>query len=240
MQIKRGDKGKEVKLIQEWLNLHGIFVDIDGVFGPATETAVKRFQREHAHLGMDGVVDEQTMASLAWPLERAMKQVPPQTAVGLTIVEVARRHLYEHPREIGGPNAGPWVRAYCAGNDGPKWLWCAGFVCTVLEQAYKAHDQKPPFPQTYSCDAIAKMSSTKMVCVGGGEQAIDKKLRAGSIFLIRKSPTDWIHAGIVTRFGTGEIFETIEGNSNDEGSRNGHEVCARIRSYSQRIDFIPV
>ncbi len=40
----RGSNGKKVKLIQEWLCLHGFNIAIDGDFGPATEFAVKAFQ----------------------------------------------------------------------------------------------------------------------------------------------------------------------------------------------------
>lgn len=34
---KKGDKGKEVKKIQEWLCYHGYGLYIDSDFGPATE-----------------------------------------------------------------------------------------------------------------------------------------------------------------------------------------------------------
>jgi hypothetical protein len=36
-----------------------------------------------------------------------------------------------------------------------------------------------------------------------------------------------------------EVFETIEGNTNDEGSREGYEVCHRVRGYGSK-DFILV
>ncbi|MGH7233483.1 MAG: peptidoglycan-binding domain-containing protein [Nitrospiraceae bacterium] len=43
--ISRGSKRKDiVRLVQEWLNLHGSRISIDGEFGPATEAAVKEFQ----------------------------------------------------------------------------------------------------------------------------------------------------------------------------------------------------
>ena len=34
-----------------------------------------------------------------------------------------------------------------------------------------------------------------------------------------------------------ETFDTIEANTNDEGSANGYEVCARNRAFSGQIDF---
>ncbi len=42
--------------------------------------------------------------------------------------------------------------------------------------------------------------------------------------------------GIVLRAAE-EVFETIEGNTNDEGSREGYEVCQRVRGYPGK-DFI--
>ena len=35
----------------------------------------------------------------------------------------------------------------------------------------------------------------------------------------------------------GDVFLSIEGNTNDGGSREGHEVCRRIRSFKDK-DFI--
>lgn len=240
IELKRGDRGLQVKLIQEWSVLHGILIDIDGDFGPATECAVRQFQEEHTHLVVSGVVDEQTMKALTWPLERAKRPVVAQANVGLTVVEVAKQHLREHPRECGGENRGPWVRHYCQGMDGKAYAWCAGFVCAILAQAYKAHKQKPPFPHTLSCDKMAKMNAAKLMRVEKREDAQSKGLRPGAIFMIRKTPTDWTHTGIVTKFTSKEIFKTIEGNTTQvTGSREGVEVCARIRGYSKK-DFIPI
>ena len=58
----------------------------------------------------------------------------------------------------------------------------------------------------------------------------------GDIFLNRKTSTDWTHTGIVTEVGDG-WFRTIEGNTNDEGSREGYEACARTRGFKGR-DFV--
>jgi hypothetical protein len=49
---------------------------------------------------------------------------------------------------------------------------------------------------------------------------------------------DWTHTGIVTQADAGS-FGTIEGNTNDGGSTNGVEVCARTRGYEKK-DFIVI
>jgi hypothetical protein len=64
------------------------------------------------------------------------------------------------------------------------------------------------------------------------------KAGPGSFFLVRNAPTDWTHTGIVVN-ASDETFKTIEGNTNDDGSREGYEVCARTRGYSN-MDFIKI
>ena len=54
-----------------------------------------------------------------------------------------------------------------------------------------------------------------------------------ALFLIRRTATDWIHTGIVVS-ANAEIIETIEGNTNDDGHRDGYEACHRIRGYKNK------
>lgn len=58
----------------------------------------------------------------------------------------------------------------------------------------------------------------------------------GSLFLERRTPTDWMHTGIFLS-AEDDIFHTIEGNTNDGGDREGYEVYRRIRNYANK-DFI--
>ncbi len=46
------------------------------------------------------------------------------------------------------------------------------------------------------------------------------------------------HAGIVLG-RRGEIVETIEGNTNDDGSREGYEVCPGYRGL-KGMDFVMI
>jgi hypothetical protein len=60
--LKHGSRGEDVKKLQKVLNARGLCPEpivIDGVFGPTTLDAVKRFQRQ-AHLHVDGVVGGET------------------------------------------------------------------------------------------------------------------------------------------------------------------------------------
>ena len=58
MVLKLGNRGNEVKTLQEKLNLKA-----DGIFGPLTEEAVKDFQRSNG-LEVDGIVGGNTLSKL--------------------------------------------------------------------------------------------------------------------------------------------------------------------------------
>jgi peptidoglycan hydrolase-like protein with peptidoglycan-binding domain len=63
--LERGDRGAEVRTVQERLNdvLGGPDLEVDGRYGSATELAVERFQRAEG-LSVDGEVGPRTWAAL--------------------------------------------------------------------------------------------------------------------------------------------------------------------------------
>ena len=58
-QVKPGDKGDAVKLIQQALG-----IDADGDYGPATKKAIIAIQDDHDHLDSNGVVGPKTWAEI--------------------------------------------------------------------------------------------------------------------------------------------------------------------------------
>lgn len=206
--LKRGSAGPDAKILQEWLTLGGYPVTIDGDFGPATERALRgRFERVQVDARMQYTLVEGMNDALA--------------ATG-SIVEVARTHLAQHPREVGGPNRGPWCRLY-SGDSGEGRPWCGDFVTFVVKQAKVDASGLSP-----SCDVIASRAKA-----AGRLSSVPT---VGGVFLVRSAPGDWTHTGIVTGAGPGWVT-TIEGNTNDQGSREGFEVCARTRGVG-KLDFV--
>ncbi len=55
--------GEDVKLAQTLLNKHGAGIEVDGIFGPATDSAVKAFQKKRG-LTADGVIGQDTWNAL--------------------------------------------------------------------------------------------------------------------------------------------------------------------------------
>jgi hypothetical protein len=237
--VKRRQRGRKAKQVQEWLCLNGIHIAIDSDFGQVTETAVAKFQGQR-RLAKTGVVDEATFDKLVEPLLKALAPIPAgNKTLNQLVAAYARQHLALHPREIGGENCGPWVRLYMEGHDGKEWLWCAGFVCFILRQAARQLDVPMPFKRTFSCDALAEQAKQKDLFVS--ERSLTNsgdhgRLTGGTIFLSRRTANDWTHTGLVLDADSG-VFSTIEGNTNDEGSREGYEVCRRMRGYAKK-DFV--
>ncbi len=241
--IAKGAKGPLVRKIQEHLVLAGLKVKIDGDFGPATERALYSFAAGHAMVFTDPPKVDSVLwdSHLAKPLIRAVERVPredtksPYAAWALAI---AKAHLKEHPREVGGQNMGPWVRLYMRGNEGPAWPWCAGFVSYVMDQAAIPRGEPLPVRSSFYCDLLAQ--NGKLVGRFASAEDIRRKVTSEDhafIFLVRRTSWDWIHTGFGYAMNKDGTFQTIEGNTNDEGSREGHEVCSRIRS-SNNMDFI--
>ena len=53
--LKKGMRGQDVRVLQDYLTRAGVATGVDGVFGAGTKRNVKRFQRRHG-LTVDGVV----------------------------------------------------------------------------------------------------------------------------------------------------------------------------------------
>ena len=234
--IAKPANSKQVRLVQEWLCLHGHNVVIDNGFGDGSEQAVKDFQQK-AGLPQSGQVDQGTMDALVQPMLRAIAPDPsPAGSIPAQAVRIAQRHLAEHPREIAGANSGPWVRLYMGGHEGEAFLWCAGFVSYILGQACRDLQQPRPIVSSQSCDALARDAKEKGIFFPAGSNT---RPQAGWVFVRRKFADDWTHTGLVTS-GEQTIFRSIEGNTNDDGSREGIEVCALTHGYELKYDFIKI
>ena len=215
----RGQQGPDVRRLQEWLCLRGIHVTEDGDFGPATQTALGNAK-----------LTPQLWEGLTQPL-RALTQSPKPTPLDELATMLTRTP--GGVREVGGPNPGPWVRLFMDGNQGPAWPWCAGFATWVL-RGFGAD-----VVRTFSCDVLAESLTKKQLLQPRATPAwVAANAGPGSLFFVTNParPSDRVHVGIVLDVvHNGEAIVTLEGNTNDEGSREGYEVCERTRAVG-RLD----
>lgn len=125
-----------------------------------------------------------------------------------------------------GSNWGPHVQKYLA-SVGIKFpaAWCMAFVYWCCSTA----DQDTPLAKTGGVlDQWNKVMPRYKV----------KKPEPGDIFVMNFGK-GLGHTGFVERVDGLNIL-TIEGNTNDEGSREGYEVARRVRKISACVGFIRV
>lgn len=142
------------------------------------------------------------------------------------IVE-ARRYLAEREQPAGS-NRSTRIDYWLAETGAPLGApWCAAFVAAVGRQALGA---AWPVPRTASVEQIVQWAALK--------QAIFPDPTRGDLLVIRFTGLGrFAHVGIVTDTGV-DRFNTIEGNTNTDGSREGYGVFARQRSHSPQYRFV--
>jgi hypothetical protein len=239
--LTNGTSGMAVRRLQEWLTFHDCATVIDDDFGGGTERALTKFQTANG-TGGDGRLNKASWEALVAPMQTVTVDVQPPAPMAYprALLRLAKLHLGQSPVGLGGDNRGPWVRLYMQGNDGPEWRWCAGFVSTLMHQAARLSGVSVPIAGSVSCDTLAAQAQSAGRLVRETDltagRATTADLGACAIFLVRRTPTDWVHTGLAFEFGD-EAFSTIEGNTNDGGSSNGFTVLKRSRGYKDK-DFI--
>jgi hypothetical protein len=115
-----------------------------------------------------------------------------------------------------GSNWGPAVEKYLksVGITFPAF-WCMAFVYWCVNEACKEMDLNNP---------LKKTAGVMAQWVGSKHLRVDKPMK-GDIFIMDFGGGKG-HTGFVTNV-VGDRINTVEGNSNDEGSREGFEVCRK-------------
>lgn len=214
---------------QEWLTLHGFPCGtIDGAVGKQTRGATAAFQASQG-LPVTGIVDAATSTALVAPLTRARAlpfNAAPRTRRDV-MVALASRHVREHPREVGGQNRGPWVRAYASDHEGDAIAWCGYWLRFLAEQgAMWTGGADMLDVWSPSCDDMAARAKRLNRLVAGS------RLQPGDVFLVG-DPRDFYHTGLITGRATDGGWLTAEANTNYDGSRNGIECIGRLRDPTE-------
>lgn len=243
---------KDVMKIQAWLTLFsmnnpnaGTATGVDGDYGSATEQAVKNFQKTKG-LPESGVVTPDTFKVLCEPMSKSFETTMSGAGLRQLVVNTALHHTKFKPFELsvgGQTNMGPWVRAYMDNNEGTEWFWCMGFVQAIIDQAASQQGKnfKTLMPLTYSCDTVGTTGLQKSLLSRYTVIRNNPSLvKPGDIFLLQKTPNDWIHTGIITAVFN-DTFETVEGNTNAGGSSNGIAVLKRVRNFrTSKLDVFSI
>ena len=100
------------------------------------------------------------------------------------------------------------------------------------------HVRAPSDPNVCLLRLLAADAKKRAVFLPGAKVSSPGNIPPGSLFLSRQSIKDWVHTGLVVTT-RGDSFDSIEGNTNDAGDREGYEVCRRVRGYKNK-DFVVI
>lgn len=232
---------RTIKSTQEWLNLHGCAMPIDGRFSSTITDRLRLFQTR-AGRQPAGQLDPETWALLTAPMGRVLAKIDHGDAsFEEAVLRVAKQHLQEAPVEVGGPREGPWVRLYMQGEEGEPIRWSAGFVCFVISQAARDLAEPMPFARQVGIDSLVNDADAACRFIHRDELPDSlrrkSKLRPGMLFCHRSGPNHWSDAGFVLGVG-GDCFTALEANC---GGGDYRTVCRgvrqAIRSYAN-VDFV--
>ena len=136
-------------------------------------------------------------------------------------LQVAAKQLgvQEKPK---GSNAGPEVEIYLKSVGlGKGYSWCMAFVYWCVNEA--SEDLKRNNPLKKTGGVLAQWNA---------RPELQKKApQPGDIFIMDLGK-GLGHTGLVERM-EGDLLHTLEGNTNDDGSREGYKVCRRTRNKNE-------
>ena len=154
------------------------------------------------------------------------------------LVELAKKEV--GVEEIGGTNCGPRVNEYKAATWLPPdqaWPWCAAFIDWLVKRAMEDSGKEFTFqrPRTAGAWDLENWSMKQ-----DGSTWTKLNPQAGDI-----APGDIViftfsHVGLAIETPAKGVVETIEGNTDGNGSRDGGGVWRKFRKILQirsRIRF---
>jgi hypothetical protein len=133
---------------------------------------------------------------------------------------------YVGVRELTGSNDGVEVEKFLSSTGlGKGYAWCAAFVNYV----YVTNGL-----ETVKSAAWSPSWFTKNVIYQPSAHVLDAMPLPGDVFGIYfRSKSRVAHVGFVDRWPPGKFFETVEGNTNKAGSREGDGVYRKRRLKRQ-------
>jgi len=151
-------------------------------------------------------------------------------SIAAKTLEIAQSNVgvQEHPK---GSNSGPEVNEFLRSVGlGPGFAWCMAFVYFCTNKACQELNLPVPLVQTGGVmDQWNLTHCRKLPNRASG-------VKPGDIFIMEFAHGTG-HTGFVESISDGMIH-TIEGNTNEDGSREGYEVARRERAISSIHGFI--
>lgn len=225
-----------VRALQQRLNEVGCGpIGTDGGFGDETESAVRLFQArfsdsDNQPLRMDGRVGSLTWGRL-FGADTVPKVIQPATGLARAVLDFARTQIGVLEQPLGsnrGPEVDQYVRATGLEPSG-HFAWCVCFIFFCFERAAHNLGRANPMIKTAGVLDLWNRAGNQHVPRVTTNEAMNNPalVQPGQIFVIDTPPLGGAgHAGIVDQVLSGKLV-TIEGNTNENGSRAGIGVFRR-------------
>ncbi len=231
---------KDVRIIQARLNELGCGpLPLSGTYSAATEAAVRQFQSRSLDvagraLKIDGKVGQLTWGALFGPDD--IPAAAESSAVAREALRIAGTQLHVREDPLGS-NRGTEIDAFlrAVGLDPKKgsYPWCVAFAYWCYAEGAAALSTDNPLPATPGVldhwNKAKKISRAKRISAN----AVVKDpslISPGMLFVIDTGGGEG-HMGIVESV-SGGLLTTIEGNTNDGGTRDGIGVFRRAGARS--------
>jgi CHAP domain len=212
-------------------------------FGPKMTQLVKLFQARNVDSQGVPLKTDGEVGSVAWEVLFGAESVPAATETSGDLLRealaLAQAEEAAQVREVRPPaNRGPRVDEYQV-RTGMKlkpgvegFAWCACFVYFCFDEAAKKLGRKNPVIKTAGCHDHWNRSRDAGIVQISGTRATNKPelVQPGMIFIMDFGRGTG-HTGIVESVHGGFIT-TIEGNSNNQGSRDGVGVFRLTRKIN--------
>lgn len=236
-----------VRALQHRLNEVGCGpIDVDGEFGDQTESAVRLFQTRFLDMNDQPLKSDGEVGPLTWGALFGQDTVPvvtqPSSDLARVVLEIARTQL--HVREQPpGSNRGPEVDQYVQSvglQPSGKFPWCVCFIYFCYQKAAEQLGIENPMIKTGGVLDLWNRAGAAGVPRVLHDSAINNPtlIKPGQIFIIDTPPPGGAgHAGLVEKVVSGKLV-TIEGNTNDNGSREGIGVFLRDGGKGRKISSI--
>jgi hypothetical protein len=206
------DLSDTIKAVQ-----HAVGADVDGIAGADTWSRIAKALKVEA------------IVALPKDLKIVVR------TLGDELVSIALAQLGTQ-EDKAHTNRGAEILKYQQATDlgGQGWPWCSAFVCWCVWQLLQRHaDQLGQFvrPRTAAAFGLIEWGREHGCKVFGAD--IDDP-QPGDLVVYT-----FHHCGIVRDVDLQHrTFHAIEGNSNDDGSRDGYEVVNHLRNFSSVGKFI--
>lgn len=234
--VKRGEPDRKIVTgLQRRLGERGCPVPrIDGIFGARTQAAVRLFQARFpdyagAPLVVDGKVGPLTWAALfggdSVPTVTAAPDALLGGALAVAIREIGARE--EPPGSNRGPRVDQYLRAVGLDPARGSFPWCAAFAYWCFGRAADELGRPNPVIRTAGVLDHWRKAGEAGIKRLPAAAAIDDpgRVHPGMLFVLDTGGGTG-HTGFVERVEGGRLV-TVEGNTNDDGTREGVGVFRR-------------